>query len=163
MTGIEIRDFDEADRSAVVGLARQLQAAEFSLDERMKAPGEIGAWYIDHLLEECERDSGKILVATDGEALIGYAVILTAVSSAEEVDETDYHYAHIKDLAVAESHRGRGLGGQLIARAEAIAKDAGARWLRISAMTDNRAAVQLYERRGFKPLLCTLEKTIGDD
>ena len=160
MSQLAFRSYQATDKPAVVALARQLQAAEAELYDRMKPPEEIGDWYVDYLLEACRQDAGTILLATSDEAVVGYVVVLTAVSSEEEIDEIDYSYAYVKDLAVAESHRGQGLGAALMAQAETMARDAGARWLRVSVMTDNEAAGALYRKSGFKSILTTLEKPL---
>ena len=163
MSEIEIRTFADADRPAVIALVRELQVAESAFYDRMKPPEEIGDWYVDYLLEACARDAGMILVACDGAEVVGYVVVLTAVSSADEVDEIDYSYAQIKDLAVTGRLRGEGIGARLIARAEQISRQAGARWLRISVLSDNEAAIGLYRKSGFRPLVSYLEKKLGDE
>lgn len=162
MDPIGIREFDAKDRLGLVELARELQAAEAPLYDRMKPPSEIGEWYVDTLLEACERNKGRILVASDGDDLVGYAVVLTEVSSKDEPDEVDYIYAYIQDIAVTPSLRGRGLGSRLLARSEEIAREAGVRWLRLSVLTENAEAVRVYERAGFRPLFSTLEKPIRE-
>ena len=60
---IEIRDYQPADRSGVVALARELQAAEAVLYDRSKPPEEIGDWYLDMLLKDCTEHGGKIIIA----------------------------------------------------------------------------------------------------
>lgn len=162
MDGISIREFEAQDRSALAELARELQAAEAPLYDRMKAPSEIGEWYVDTLMEACKRNKGKILVAADGDDLIGYAVVLTQVSSEDEPDEVDYTYAYIQDIAVTQRFRGRGLGSRLLARSEEVARDAGVRWLRLSVLAANARAVRVYEKAGFSSLLSTMEKPIAD-
>lgn len=155
-----IRNYREADRPALIGLVRELQAAECAVYDRLKPPEEIGDWYIDMLLADCARSAGKILVAEIDGALVGYAAVLTAVSSKDDADEIDYTYAYIKDLAVTAGRRGQGLGALLMAEAEALARAAGARWLRVSVLARNAAAVRLYEKAGFAPFVTTLEMTL---
>jgi ribosomal protein S18 acetylase RimI-like enzyme len=156
----DIREYDPGDKATLVGLARELQAAEIVLYDRMKPPAEIGDWYIDFLLERCAADAGTILVAAEGSTLVGYAVVLTEVSSKEEPDELDYTYALIQDIAVSESCRGRGIGAALLARCESVARQAGARWLRLSVLAANATALRAYNRAGFKPLFSTMEKSL---
>jgi len=160
MDSISIRPFEPEDRPGLIELARELQAAEASFYDRMKAPEEIGDWYVDYLLEACEEDEGQIFVATDGDALVGYAAVLTKVSSEDAVDEIEHTYALVQDLAVSESFRGRGVGSQLLARSEDLARAAGARWLRLWVLTENAPAVRVYEKTGFKSLFSVLEKPI---
>jgi GNAT superfamily N-acetyltransferase len=75
-----------------------------------------------------------------------------------ELDDPPGHYALIADLVVLDSHRGRGIGRQLLERAETYAKQAGATELRIGVLTNNRAARRLYLNVGFQPHLEVLAK-----
>jgi len=158
----EIRDYVPDDRPALIALVRELQAAEAELYDRMKPPETIGDWYLDGLLDACRRRRGRILVATENGAPVGYAVILTEVPSEAELDEVDYAYAYVQDQVVTQAARGRGIGAQLLARCEQIARDAGARWLRICVLAGNAGAVRIYEKSGFSPLFFEMEKRLGD-
>jgi GNAT superfamily N-acetyltransferase len=160
MTKPRIREFEPKDRLALIGLVRELQASEASVFDRMKPPSEIGEWYLDGLLEACRLKNGKILVATQGDEPLGYAVILTEASSKDEADELEYTYAYVQDLVVTQSLRGRGLGSQLLARCEEIAREAGARWLRVTVFTENTDAVRVYEKSGFRSLFSEMEKPL---
>ena len=58
---------------------------------------------------------------------------------------------YIEALAVAEEHRGRGLGSLLLADAEAWALDRGRTRLALHVLASNTGARRLYERSGFRP------------
>lgn len=158
---LSIRDYAPGDRPALIALVRELQVAEAEVYDRMKPPDEIGDWYVDSLLDSCRRQRGRILVAAETGAPVGYAVILTEVSSEDDIDEVDYTYAHVQDLAVTAAARGRGIGSRLLARCEEIARDAGARWLRISVLAGNPGAARVYRKSGFAPLIVKMEKRLG--
>jgi ribosomal protein S18 acetylase RimI-like enzyme len=57
--------------------------------------------------------------------------------------------ARLYSLAVAAHARGAGLGGALLARAEADAHDRGCTSMRLEVRADNPSAIALYERRGY--------------
>ena len=57
-------------------------------------------------------------------------------------------YSIVVDAAV----RGRGLGAQLLADAEAGARARGATRLRLEVRTDNPAAIALYRHSGYRPI-----------
>lgn len=160
MSEIRIRDYEPEDAAGLLALVRELQAAEAAVYDRMKPPDQIGQWYLDGLLESCRTHKGRLLVASDGEALLGYAVVLTEMSSEDEPDEVPYRYAYVQDLAVGAGARGRGLGTRLLARCEALAREAGVRWLRVSVLSDNAAAVGVYRKAGFRPLFMDMEKDL---
>jgi GNAT superfamily N-acetyltransferase len=158
---IEIRDYRADDRHAVVGLARELQAHERAVYDRMLPPLAIGPDYVEALLADCRKYGGRIIVAEIAGALVGYAVVETHVHE-ESIDEEHYTYAYVADLVVTESRRGTGVGRRLLTACEDIAVKAGARWLRISALAANGQARALYHRFGFSDHLITLEKPIGN-
>ncbi|MEQ9813103.1 MAG: GNAT family N-acetyltransferase [Azospirillaceae bacterium] len=157
---LAIRDYRPTDLEALLDLVRALQAFEGTIFDRMKPPEAIGAWYVEHLERNCRECDGYILVAEQGGALVGYAVILTRVSAVDEIDEVDYDYAHVMDLLVAAPCRGKGIGRALLAVCEERARAAGARWLRIASLARNETAIATYRRAGFEPLFVRLEKPL---
>lgn len=58
--------------------------------------------------------------------------------------------AHIDDVVVDESARGRGVGGSLVAAAIAIAEQQGARTVDLTSRPSRTAAIKLYSDLGFK-------------
>ena len=65
-THIEIRDVRAEDLSGVVALARELQAAEQAMFERMRSPLDIGSDYVEAVLDDCRKFGGCIIVAEAG-------------------------------------------------------------------------------------------------
>jgi ribosomal protein S18 acetylase RimI-like enzyme len=59
------------------------------------------------------------------------------------------HSARLYSLAVGTHARGTGLGGALLAAAEADARARGCTSMRLEVRTDNVSAIALYERRGY--------------
>lgn len=57
--------------------------------------------------------------------------------------------AHLEALAVAEGAEGKGVGSALIARAEQIAVNGGAKSMTLHVFTTNERAISLYERQGY--------------
>jgi ribosomal protein S18 acetylase RimI-like enzyme len=76
------------------------------------------------------------LVALVGERLVGYARLLV---------ESDW--GHVRQVAVYEEHRGRGIGSALVGEAVALARRKGLRRVYLNARL---TAVGLYERQGFR-------------
>ena len=88
--------------------------------------------------------TGMILVAKNGDAVLGMANILFTVSTA-----LGAQVAILDDFVVTANARGGGIGGKLLEQAIAVARRNGCK--RITLMTDrvNEAAQRLYARHGF--------------
>lgn len=156
-----IREFRDGDMSGVVAIARELQTHESLIYDRLVPPEEIGAWYVERLRADVTKASGVILVAEVRDLIAGYATLLTELSSAHERDEVPYTYSHIGDLAVAKSHRDRGIGRALVGECERRAKAAGQKWLRLDVLAPNASARRFYRQLGYCELSLTLEKTLS--
>ena len=66
--------------------------------------------------------------------------------------EIDNERFLVDGLCVARAHRGRGIGGQLLAALSREAVERGYQTVRLDVVTDNWRARVLYERHGFQPL-----------
>lgn len=156
-----IRPYREGDLPALLALVRELQAHEAAIYDRMKAPEDMGAWYLDLLKKDCADKGGTILIAEDEGAIIGYATILTEVHEDGKGDEVAYCYAHVGDLVTARHVRGRGIGRLLLGECERRAKAAGRDELRITVLADNGRAHQVYRDFGFADLLVDMRKILA--
>lgn len=161
MSAIRIRKYQPEDREAVIELVRELQIAEGKVYDRMKPPEAIGDWYLDGLLDNCEKQKGQIFLADQAGMPVGYAAVMAEVPS-EDVspDEISYLYAFIMDLVVSEPLRGQGVGKLLLEKCEAYARSHDAKWLRIGVLVNNETAVRAYKGAGFSPLTMELEKPL---
>ncbi|QEN87837.1 GNAT family N-acetyltransferase [Labrys sp. KNU-23] len=84
---------------------------------------------------------GDVLVARQGEAVIGHAQIVVT-------DEPGV--LELKSLAVLAEHRGAGIGRELVAAAIAFSRERCARSLIVSTATADIANLRFYQRRGFR-------------
>jgi len=57
---------------------------------------------------------------------------------------------HVKDIAVAPDHRGRGIGTTLLGRALGVLADDGTATVKLEVRASNQVAIRLYERHGFE-------------
>jgi ribosomal protein S18 acetylase RimI-like enzyme len=111
------------------------------------------AWWFG---KEIERSAAVILVAVEGESLVGYAY-----GAFEDRDWNlllDEHGA-LHDLYVVESVRQRGVGRRLVEAMIAELEALGARRIVLGTMVQNQAAQRLFGACGFRPTL--LEMTRG--
>jgi ribosomal protein S18 acetylase RimI-like enzyme len=134
MSGVKIRD---AVRVDLDGLSA-LEAKTFTSD-RMSRRG------LGRLIG---RPSARLRVAAEHHAdggvdILGYHLVLFRKNSA---------VARLYSIAVDRKMRGTGLGRRLLADAEAVAAGARRNVLRLEVRPRNRAAIGLYERRGFRAI-----------
>jgi ribosomal protein S18 acetylase RimI-like enzyme len=155
-----VRDYDrDADFDGVRACLIELQEFERRIDRRKPTGDEIANAYISDALSQCAECHGRILVADEGGNVAGYATILAKVRS-DSLDDGDLEYAYLADLVVRAAYRGRGIGRELMARAEAYARDEGAKWLRVCVLAENEHARRLYSASGFSELYVDFEKDL---
>jgi ribosomal protein S18 acetylase RimI-like enzyme len=84
------------------------------------------------------------LLAYEGDAPVGLANCIEGFSTFACKPLVNVH-----DLAVLNSHRGKGIAQKLLEAAEAMARERGACKLTLEVLSGNQGAVRLYERVGF--------------
>jgi ribosomal-protein-alanine N-acetyltransferase len=86
--------------------------------------------------------SACVLVASDADGTVGYAVVLMRRGSRR---------ARLYSIAVTSMAVGRGVGSGLLSAAEDAARRRGACRLHLEVRADNAKAVAFYERTGYRP------------
>lgn len=86
-------------------------------------------------------DAGRVLVAVQGGQIVGH-LQLTGTDSADEVE--------IKNMAVVETHRGLGIGRQLIAAAIELAREESRRVVCVATAAAGVDNLRFYQRAGFR-------------
>jgi ribosomal protein S18 acetylase RimI-like enzyme len=157
---MKVRPYESSDAEAVERCIGELADFERRIDRRVLPAEGVAGWYREHLLSDCASFAGTFFVAELRGSVVGFAVVLGEVAN-DDIDEEPYDFAYISDLAVLDSHRRGGVGRALMDRCEAFAREAGARWLRISVLAANEGARRLYEDRGFRDRLILLEKPLS--
>jgi ribosomal protein S18 acetylase RimI-like enzyme len=155
-----IREYQERDAAALHECIIALQEYERALDPRLRPGLEMVEAYWEHLLARCREAQGHVFVAEVDGSVVGFVGVLTR-EAFTQLDEPPGTYALISDLAVLAEYRRRGIGRQLLERAEACARATGATHLRIGVMAANSAARDLYLAVQFEPYLEILEKGLG--
>src|SRR5215471_17236906 len=97
---------------------RQLQAHERQYEPLHVEPTlDFARWYIARLFKTVADQQGIVLVALDGATICGFAA---AFVDEEWENRSDFFY--ISELVVAETHRGQGIGAELMAALERSAR-----------------------------------------
>ncbi|MGN6763740.1 MAG: GNAT family N-acetyltransferase, partial [Rhizobiaceae bacterium] len=90
-----------------------------------------------------ERDTASVLVADEGDGLMGYCVVLYRTGSG---------VARLYSIAVSPGTNGRGVGKALLQAAEDAAFENDRLILRLEVREDNPRAIMLYEKNGYRPI-----------
>jgi ribosomal protein S18 acetylase RimI-like enzyme len=160
---VQIRECDQ--KNDLPGLRRcaiELQNFERVLDPRLPEGSTIADEYVEQMFRDSKRYTGKIFVADDDGAVVGYASVW-ARARAEDIWEGPQEYALVPELVVLSSYRNRGIGRLLLSTSEAYARSHGCECLRISSLAENAAARALYASQGFKDHEIVLEMSLTSE
>ncbi len=87
------------------------------------------------------RDLGRVLVARDGQELVGHLQLIAGDRAGE---------AELKSLAVREGRQGSGVGRLLVDRAMSICREEGLTTLTLSTSPADARVLHFYQRLGFR-------------
>ena len=106
-------------------------------------------------------DGSFLLLARDGEQLVGYAMVKVSPGPASERDawEVPETVAELMTLVVADGSRGVGLGSRLLDETEAELERQGIGEVFVGLIPGNDGAQRLYESRGFRGRWLTLVRS----
>lgn len=154
---ITIRESRHEDAEAIRYCLAVLQDSERAFDPRLRPGNEMASGYLEQLVARGRDGRGAFFVADDDGAIVGVVSVLTR-QPFSSLDEPPGTCAVITDLVVLPSHRRRGLGRALLARAESHAVANGAPEVRIFVRPQNAGARDLYVSAGFIPYVDVLIK-----
>ena len=130
---VRIRD---AERRDIAPLVRLMTASPLLREYAVTASRARAA------LAEALDTGDVLLVAADRDRVVGLAWLIPT----RALDRT----AYLRLLLVAEAEQSRGLGADLLARAERRARSARARHLALLVTASNRGARRFYRREGYR-------------
>jgi len=160
--GYRIRPYRDGDLSPVRAMLDGLQEYEGTIEANRAHWADGGAAYAGWMLEESARNAGAILIAeSDAGAVIALltcwraedATDITVVPAARE-------HLYISELFVAESWRGKGVAGALLAVAEDHARGLGIPQVTIGSLAANASARRAYAKAGFDEYEILLRKRL---
>ena len=98
------------------------------------------------IADRVDADDSAVFVAEVGGRVEGFAQLYPLMSSVALG-----RIWVLNDLYVDEGQRSHGVASALLERANAFAKETGASRMSLRTARDNRAAIALYEKHGWKP------------
>ena len=139
---IEVRRARREDCPAILAIyndAVRTTTATYDLEPRTLEHRE--AWFDDHV-----RKDFAIFVAEEGGTIVGWS------SLSQYHDRYGYRFTAENSIYVAASHRGRGLGGRLLAPLIDAARARGLHTIIAAIDASNEVSLRLHERHGFVPV-----------
>jgi ribosomal protein S18 acetylase RimI-like enzyme len=131
--------------------------AQFESDRRLDAAA--GADYLPQLVDSATRQQGRIFVAEEAGAPIGWAVCY--VNQHEPfVKEEERPYGYVSELFVDEAYRGRHVGRDLLTACENHFRTLGLKTVVIGALSQNTRAVNAYRAAGYADYAVNLRKLL---
>lgn len=120
--------------------ARQMVRADVPRVAALEVASFTAPWKADTFEQLLDRSGCHLLVLDDGdEGVVAYAVLWCILDQGE-----------LANLAVADTHRGRGLGRRLLDQVMDRARETGVESLYLEVRVSNEAAIELYRSAGFK-------------
>ena len=156
---LTIREFQPGDTDACRVCVIELQDFGRQFDPRLRTGESMADEYWLQMHARCREQSGTILVAERGNAVVGFVMLLARVPF-ESLDDPPGYYALVAELVVLDGHRGAGIGRALLKAAEHLARESGASELRIGVLSRNLPARGLYLDEGFAPYSEILSKLL---
>jgi len=114
---------------------------------RLKASDGYPVPSITYLFDFLSRPENVLIVAIDGDAPVGY-IVAYLLDRIDRQQQMMFFY----EIGVAESHRRRGVGRQMIAELKAVCRSADVMKMWVPTGRSNVAATRLYASTGAVPL-----------
>jgi len=148
----DVEDVSDSVKELWLGLAREM--FEF---EHLTLPSEANAdTYVKSVREDLAKKQGFLLIAKSRNESVGF--IYATISSRQlEITRT---IGSINDLYVLPKFRGRGIGRKLMVECLNKLKDAKVEVAYTRVLAENKIAISLYEKLGFKVYNCGMMKQL---
>jgi ribosomal protein S18 acetylase RimI-like enzyme len=155
----DIRAYDPAaDYPALRACFIELQAWERQFEPSMPRPEDAADPYLADMLMRCAASSGQVFVAEQDGVVAGFVCLMARVPP--DLDDSLEPYSYISDLVVCAAYRGGGIGRGLMDAAEAAARAAGTKRLKVGVLVANKHAFDFYRTGGFREFAIQLVKNL---
>ena len=155
-----LRDFDPAtDEAAALSFIHGSQVFEHPIESDRRLDSAVASEWYAILLQRVARGSGRIFIAEQHGAAIGWGIFLVEQAPLYVVEE-QRREGFIIELYVVEAMRGQGVGRAMIAACEDEARRLGLKRIMIGVLAGNRRAADIYQRAGYAPYQLELAKSL---
>jgi len=104
-------------------------------------------------------ENNVLFLAQDENQFIGF-INLMLIDVPEEAMNVKRTFVLLDNIFVREAYQNKGIASQLMDKAEAWAKDKGARKIELQLYSNNKKALTFYQSIGFNPFMAIMERNI---
>lgn len=152
---IVITPYSQEDLNVIDQLIQELQIHENQFDTDKTTKLSNAKEYRKELLESISSQHGEMLVAKDGNKVVGMIAWFV-----EKEIEFDIPYAYISDIVVTKEYRGQGIGKLLLNQVIENIKSKGYKRVHIGVLLANTETKNLYNKLGFSDYSVEMVKHI---
>lgn len=153
-----VREYLDSDFESVVGLMTALQSYFKEIDiygEKVDFENrESTEKYINQAFEDVAKMNGKVFVAESDDKVIGFVQGIIS----EHKDDAMHNLTHAKGnagwiglLFVDSNYRSKGIAQSLLEKMKDYFKQKGCSSMRLKVDSNNKLAINVYEKYGFTP------------
>jgi len=153
-----IREYHQQDIDDLKELITQLQDFERLIDPQRLEGMKIAHDYLQHLMDTCEKEEGKIFVVELDGNIVGMLSVL--IEEHKTHRKKTARIAEISDLMIMPAYRGRGISKELIAEAEKYAKTQNVAVIQTAILHSQEDLKNHFLRNGFGEFEVVLRKKI---
>jgi ribosomal protein S18 acetylase RimI-like enzyme len=115
--------------------------------------------YREYVRKFISEPTACVLVALDGDNVIGFAVAMIANYPPPLARRI---YGYISDVAVTQTHRGRGIGADMARKVLDWFTQQGITRVELRVSSYNDVALSFWERHGFREYMKIMHRELGD-
>jgi ribosomal protein S18 acetylase RimI-like enzyme len=154
-----IREYKLEDREAVEKLIAQFHESEKVFTPHFWVNEDISKPYFDYLVKKIEEGNGKIFVAEDNGAAVGYMAV--RIEEEDSPRGAIKKNGYISNIVILKDYQGKGFGEALLKKAEEFTKDSGAKHIALDVQVGNKA-LDFYHKHGYQERSMWLDKKLDE-
>ena len=154
----QIREYTHADVEDIKKILVELQEFERLMDPNRMKGLEIAHEYLEHLLELCKQERGKIFVVEINGGIVG--MISVYIEKDLKHLRKVQSFATISDSMVLPEYRDEGITKELLLKAEEYALSKGVHTVRAPLLSDDQNSINGLKRNGYHSFEIILRKNL---
>jgi len=149
---VNIREAVIEDVPAIIEIWKELMDFHKELDAIFSRSATGHERFAEFLMSNSDKEDSCVLVAADGEHIVGYCQATISKYPPVLVREK---YVEIFDIAVTEKYQRQGIGRMIIDSLRRWYADKDVDRIELKYLTSNKSAEEFWTKMGFKPYLKT--------